>query len=107
MLEVITHDPSGTEREHGNPKCGGWSIARAQCITPKTKPRKLRGLAVQRTGKGGSGGTDAIRARLLIVSRAFFAEVQRSLTGLKSYPQVAWFPPALEPPQSHRHSSSL
>ena len=37
---------------------------------------------------GGSGGTEAIRVRLLIVSRASFGEVQRSLAEIKSYAQV-------------------
>jgi hypothetical protein len=41
----------------------------------KTKPRKVRGLAVRRTRqRGGSGGTEAIRTRLLIVSRASSGE---------------------------------
>jgi hypothetical protein len=62
-------------------------VSQSRCLSDlptKTKPRILRGLAVQRIQTaGGSGGTEAIRARLLIVSRASFREVQ-TIKGLST-----------------------
>ena len=58
-------------------------IEEGRALPTKTKPRRLRGLAVQRTQRG-SGGTEAVRTRLMNVSRASFGKVQSVSGALKS-----------------------
>ena len=59
-------------------------IEEGRALPTKTKPRRLRGLAVQRTRQRGSGGTEAVRTRLMNVSRASFGKVQSVSGALKS-----------------------
>ena len=55
-----------------------------EALSTKTKPRRLRGLAIQHTGRRGIGGDRGHpNARLMNVSRASFGEVQRSLAELR------------------------
>src|SRR6478609_1513122 len=65
-----------------------------QSITQKQNPAGAGSCRSARRTAGNRGGSGPIQARLLVVSRAFFAKVQRSLAGLRSYPQEAWFTPA-------------
>ena len=58
-------------------------MGRREAYPAKTKPRSLRGFAIQHTGRRGIGGIGAIRTRLMNVSRASFGEVQRSLAELR------------------------
>jgi hypothetical protein len=82
---------------------GERASRRGKALPTKTKPRWCGVLPFSAPDGGGSGGSEPIHARLLTVSRASFAEVQRSLAGLWGNPQVACGSPR---PVSHRRNVS-